>query len=1527
MEIINNNGDFQEQIFKQEKRIDESPYTPESYGKINNVEDLTSKIIVPPPMVKKTVQITNNNSYTQTGDIVVGEHGELLRKYLEFSEFTRFLTEGYDTMMLRYQRFITNTRIRFKDNKVIRFNVNILPPSIPDPNDTNKTIPMTPIMARERDLTYAAKVNIKMFLVNEFVDANGNIVEQTIQGEETDFSQGEIPVMIGSSYDNIRAFQLNDAQKLQYGECPHDVQGYFHVKGNEYVILNQDALMEDRMLVYAEGDKIVGNMTIRKWDNNTEMLKVFKDPKTGTYRFTISAFGNTQDGNSLNIFQIFRMFGYYDPHRILSMIRQLSSGSAGNLWSRIKVELSSTLIEYQAISSESDFSHIAEFKNNKDYTSDPEKYRNIYLGELYQKFYPQYLESNRFHELPFKYVDNKGIQLTPYEIPGSGIGGVGAKRMMFRYPNNPHIVIIVDMQQTIKTKEEYKQKRTIIDDMALVGHLKREQRDTYGNVVYIDIQIDSNGNEVQVMRENEVKVYKKYTQNEDIIKKKLYMFSIFINKIIEVNIGERKPHNRDGWENKMIKTPANFMFKILTNSWNRLIRDIKLKATTLSITKNDPRLSDITLSDISFTDKFVSSFTTMWDKEPWKKEDKRITDILSRHSITSAYAYVLRISAPISRKSKKLEIRQIKASQWGFVCFIDTPEGENCGLIMAIAMGCWISIHRDINLILALIDYSVDLSKNESENTSDMLFANGKFIAFCNGRYLKNKLKKFQTDGEIPHDVTILYDEDDRILHIYSIEGRPVRPLLKVDQGKDEVGHDIPQNLVLHDKMKAGIVKNVDDFDQLMKQDCVEYISPWEQDKIMLAESINDLRSRENDLTEYQTQLDKILQMKSLNDDPKYLSIYSKKMPILLSYDDYMREVDGKVKKFKEEINVLNSEISSLNSQIMVKVQSIDEKLSDISREALLSQQLSVSLTELNEYQTSDDPKINELVQYANQQVTFIITDFVIDGKKIIENIEEEIIEKSDKIEEMQKELKKLTFLQDEGERKKPTGTKYFDDQINSIEATIAEIRAKKKYTHCEIDPNAILGISASIIPLPDHNQGPRNAYQCNMGRQALGIYLSNYRHRFDKTGKVLAWPTRPIFETQMNKNISLDKLGSGEMTILAIMSYLNYGEEDAIIINKSSLDRGMFKMIINKTIVGELTSNKYGTGNNTVNIKDEFSSKEELPQNFYKDASIYDHLDERGVAKVGSMLKVGDCVIGIKRTIIEDGVKTLEDKSIYVKIGEDGIVDHIIYTPNNIVKVTVRRVVSQIVGNKFATRYAQKSTISRILHESQMPERADGSVPSIIMNPHAIPSRMTLGQLIEMTVSKAGAMKGERVNATAFNSDFNIEDYKRILKNDFGYNEWGWEVLRNRLTGERFKAQIFVGPVFYQALKHHVQDKAQVRGRGPRTELTRQAVGGRGRSGGLRFGEMERDVLISHGASKLVQEVYMESADKYECVVCSNCNEIAYPDARKRYRCPNCDNKGEFGKLDVPYSYMLINRYLAGAGIRMALKPTESTE
>ncbi len=504
----------------------------------------------------------------------------------------------------------------------------------------------------------------------------------------------------------------------------------------------------------------------------------------------------------------------------------------------------------------------------------------------------------------------------------------------------------------------------------------------------------------------------------------------------------------------------------------------------------------------------------------------------------------------------------------------------------------------------------------------------------------------------------------------------------------------------------------------------------------------------------------------------------------------------------------------------------------------------------------------------------------------------------------------------------------YLSNEISSAET--AMMKMLTKYQYCELDPNAILGVSASIIPFPDHNPAPRNTYQCHMAGQSLGIYHSNQAERFDTATKTLIAPRPPLFKTQMNNLIGPNELPAGDMVICMIGVYLGYNQEDGLIINKASLERGLFRMMIRKKHMATLR----------IDTKGGISEESGIPPpRRGHPPGAYDHLASNGVARVGSVLKLGDCIIGKIRKKIIPGRKDpkIEDASIYVERGGEGVVDRVIpptTLPNGdvVVKVMVNNIRPPVQGDKFASRHAQKSVAGLIVPEEDMPYTSNGVRPDVIINPHAIPSRMTIGKLIEIVASKHIVMSGESIDATAFRN-FNVDDFKSSLY-QYGYRRGGRVTMYNGFTGKPFRVPIFIGPCYYQALKHHAIDKVSARGQGPNDPITRQPVGGRKRLGGTRLGEMERDALISWGAANVLHERMCLSSDRYAAVFCATCGRIAVSrvDIEGSNRqttnvCKRCKDNARFTTCEIPYAFKALVQTLEGTGMEIRAKLVEETD
>jgi DNA-directed RNA polymerase II subunit RPB2 len=484
----------------------------------------------------------------------------------------------------------------------------------------------------------------------------------------------------------------------------------------------------------------------------------------------------------------------------------------------------------------------------------------------------------------------------------------------------------------------------------------------------------------------------------------------------------------------------------------------------------------------------------------------------------------------------------------------------------------------------------------------------------------------------------------------------------------------------------------------------------------------------------------------------------------------------------------------------------------------------------------------------------------------------------------------------------------------------IQDSNKKMQYSHCEIHPSTIFGVLSSCIPFPEHNQAPRNTYQTAMAKQAIGVYATNYDHRMDKTAYVLSYPTRPLVETRLMNFIHLNQIPSGCQIHVAIMTHTGYNQEDSVLVNKGSIDRGMFMATIYHT---EKDEDKNIIRDEIIRCKPDKTKTKGIK------FGNYDKLNNQGFIPENSLVENRDVIIAKIIPIKEnrnDPTKVIkyEDQSKTFRTTEETYIDKNYTGRNgdgyNFAKVRVRILRKPTYGDKFSSRSGQKGTCGNIIPECDMPFTKDGLRPDIILNPHAIPSRMTIAQLKETLLGKVLLELGMFGDGTSF-GDLDVKTIIQELQK-LGYESYGNEVMYNGLTGEQMETSIFIGPVFYQRLKHMVSDKQHSRAIGPMVNLTRQPAEGRSRDGGFRIGEMERDVMIAHGMSKFCKERLYDVSDKYSVHVCKKCGMIAsYNDGLKNSKyanadfsihlCNTCNNMTDFAKVDIPYAYKLLSQEL----------------
>ncbi len=492
-----------------------------------------------------------------------------------------------------------------------------------------------------------------------------------------------------------------------------------------------------------------------------------------------------------------------------------------------------------------------------------------------------------------------------------------------------------------------------------------------------------------------------------------------------------------------------------------------------------------------------------------------------------------------------------------------------------------------------------------------------------------------------------------------------------------------------------------------------------------------------------------------------------------------------------------------------------------------------------------------------------------------------------------------------------------------------AEESIGERTTHVEVDPVGLLGYASAQVPFPEHNMAPRVLMAAQHTKQSLGLYASNFNQRTDTRGHVLFYPQKPLVQTRPYRELQQERRPSGQNFVVAVLSYKGFNMNDAVVMNQSSIERALGRSAFIRTYTTE--ERRYAGGQ-----RDRIEIPQEYVQGYMGEES-YKHLDEDGIINPETPV-MGDTVLIGKtsppRFLKEISALDVEtekrrESSVTVRSNESGVVDAVIasntVSGNRLVKIRVRNTCVPEIGDKFASRFGQKGVISLVLKQEDMPFTKDGVVPDLVINPHAIPGRMTAGHLLEMLAGKAASLDGSIKDGSAFTGVKQHQIEKTLAAN--GFRQTGLEVLYDGSSGRRLAARIFTGVIYYQRLHHLVALKMHARSRGPVQMLTHQPTEGRAREGGLRLGEMERDCFIGFGASQLLRERMIDSSDKTVELVCMQCGTTGVFDKiKKRKYCPLCDST-DVEDVEMSYAFKLLLDEMKSIGINPKLKLKDSVE
>ena len=1810
---------------------------------VRNIDYPSDNIVAVSPITKRIEALEFTDPHIP-GEIVVDQAGKLLKKWFQFEGKIGSLIDEFNNWInSKLSQQISSRTLMLDEGEVTFENQILFKPRIA--TGTNTWAPLTPQMARESGYSYLSELYVDLVL------NKGNENEERLEKVFI----GKIPIMLGSVLDYLS--EKSERERVEMGESIYDPLGYFIIKGTEKVILIQEQLRSNKFFVFNSTSK--GDV-VCKVTNNTLMgatnIVMKKGKRSGALKIHLGFLGRTKPnnkmGNTVSVFQIYRMLGMSDPTEILK--------------------------------------HLSQFTKPQ------------YVNRMFVALQPTFVKLSKIGD-DIEYISKKkGLGTISYDIRKSDIMNSLINELFPQVPS-------------------------------------------------------------------------------DDIDTKLNMLSIMTVRLLEYLIGVRDLDDRDNWGNKQLVSAGKSLERLFSSVWKEVIN----RAQDEIVKKKLHGLQSVrrVINTGFFTDNFVNSFTANnWGVQTSYLPKENITDILKRDSVLSVYSHLTKINTPTSRKAKSPKIRLVQMSQLGYVSAAETPEGQQCltgDTEIMMADGTY-KLMKDIVETDIVASFNPRTEKIEFSGIYNLFHFNtadkpDKRIYKLTDEYNNTvrgtgdhpfytqrgwvKMDELDPRNDILYYISELTIHFTRIISIEKVDDEEVYDFTTISDNHSFIAN----GFVTHN---CGLVKN---------SAMTNYISVERPESIVLEH-----------VTPY---INKIKTEQTPN--PFMLNGVFRGWVDGVGLRDYCVGLRRKLILFKDTLIVLDREgyfnIYTDGSRptrplLVVDVDGVlvieKKNLWDADMETLLREGCVEYI----------DAWEQESIMLAQQM------DEVSQRKRELARAVRESQSLAEKLSSLEKELEEFTGTPVELRRLRETiiDTKTMKSQA---EVTVKELTELPRYTHSELDPTAIESIAVSIIPLPETNPGPRLTYQAGMGKQALGIYHSNHIERFETTAKVLAYPSRPLFETQMNEVLGLNELPAGEMVILAITTYGGYSQEDAIIMSQGAIDRGLFRYTVYKTYKSVQKRTRFAV--------EEFG-RPEIRKG--EPEERYHAIDENGLPRLGSFVREGDCVIGKIRKFITTG--KVENASSYVEIKQEGVIDRVLVSTNpegnRVVKVKIRQVRKPILGDKFAcfspdheiltengwiniteltlshkvctlnsktgkifydhptklhqydcndnlisfrngkvdllvtknhnmfcknkfgvkyelvqaqecigkkkyfsnmigeflvsdddlayvpyngkvycctvpsgiiyvrrngkpvwtgnSRYAQKGTIGMILPDEDMPFTADGVRPDIIINPHCfpkdtpvsthkgyskrigdfseeggekvwcfdenndtltvsksmgmeskgkreiirvflqdgrvmkctpdhrlltvengkyewvqaqhcsgkkivcglempldkpeldqgstwkletaeydftldtnenrektlafarilgyvltdkrasnkydilsiqedldinasvyedielnnngfpifiledncpksiireflgslfgqcsdipkleenklsfvwktdctqelsilleklgldvkiyktynkiyinfknsqdfalnigfrynlilsyklsaaltywrhkenggqlnlnewfnyikynknnntftldiiklesegieevydigvydhhnflahgtvvhncIPSRMTIGKLIEIVTSKVAAFDGERVNATGFRR-FDVKEFMRNLV-QYGYASSGKERMYSGLTGKPLQALIFTGPCYYQALRHHVSDKIQMRARGGVKALTRQPVGGRKRGGGQRVGEMERDAIISHGASAFLNERLCLVSDAYETVYCSNCGTIAIANhIDNKYVCRKCEDDAEFGTCTIPYSFKLLTQLLAGAHYKVTL-------
>ena len=964
------------------------------------------------------------------------------------------------------------------------------------------------------------------------------------------------------------------------------------------------------------------------------------------------------------------------------------------------------------------------------------------------------------------------------------------------------------------------------------------------------------------------------------LEQKLYLLGYMVKKLLFTSLGWMPPDDRDSYLNKRIELTGTLLNNLFRNYFNKLVKEMQ-KHIVREINNGSWRSMEEYENIINMTNIYkIMKSTTIenginralatgdFSIKQSNSSKVGVAQVLNRLTYVSSLSHLRRINTPLEKSGELIAPRKLHTTTWGFLCCSETPEGQSIGIVKNISYMAHITIPTNSSSLYEYVNPQIiPLAGADPRDLHNKVkvFVNGCWLGVTNDPFaLYRDMKDKKYRGIVNIYTSIVLDIKNMEIRICNDGGRLTRPVLKVRNNKAIITKDIIKMLENKEISWNDLLTNCK-----LDESVVEYIDPEEQNFAMIAMKCKH-GYLQDDAYKFQYTHCEI-----------HPSTIFGVLASCIPYPDHNQAPRNTYQCLGPDELVWMAD----GSRKVIRDVQIGEKVLTFHPETL---------------EITETDVINHFVR-PNEYPIYKLT--TVTGREIIATEDHKFM--TDQGWKTVGEMKNDASLKI-GCEFNPTDKKFSFMNIESFE----------RMPDGEISDIEVESENHSFIAA---NGGFASA-NCAMAKQAMGIYATNYDQRMDKTAYVLNYPTRPLVDTRLMNFIHLNRIPSGTQIHVAIMTHTGYNQEDSVLINKGSLDRGLFLATIYHT---EKDEDKNIIRDEIIRCNPDKTKTKGIK------FGNYNKLDVNGFIPENELVENRDVIIAKIIPIKEnrnDPTKVIkyEDQSKTFRTTEETYIDKNYTGRNgdgyNFAKVRVRILRKPVLGDKFSSRHGQKGTAGNIIPECDMPFTKNGLRPDIIINPHAIPSRMTIGQLKETLLGKVLIELGLFGDGTSF-GNLDVKTISEELQK-LGYESYGNELMYNGLTGEQLETNIFIGPVFYQRLKHMVNDKQHSRSIGPMVNLTRQPAEGRSRDGGFRIGEMERDVMIAHGMSRFCRERLYDVSDKYSAHVCKKCGMIAaYNDGNKNkmyanadfsiHLCNTCGNKTDFAKVDIPYAYKLLSQEL----------------